>query len=365
MTTAINWDEDPYVFVFKDEIPGKVKMHIKNLDLHHWVCIDKTYPKQMAVKSRLYETNKADIFVSRRLDPKTAACKQEFFSLLTEHLLNRFPDIFAKQPNGSIKNKVTGQCVSGDVENNPGEEDILMRAGRLTQEDWIIMELDPEQNSFVLTAGVLCFPSDWNLLEKFNKPMGEIHKPVSVYQDHLKDKVDALFLNMKPKRPLWRANWGIYTDIKGSYDLFTHPSRGLHSFHGVSAPFEGEETGKKLFLRCEYQTLRKLPDTGCIVFGIRTYMRYLEEMKDRPLDEIQSLVKSIKHMDSEHLTYKGGDVWKDNALKYLDLLIDGAKGKQHPLEQKGNILTSRTTLMFAAGALFACIIFFGTKNKIK
>ena len=65
------WEEDPYVFIFKDEIPGKTKMHVKNLDLHNWVRTDSSYPKQMYARKRLYETNMNDIFVSRVDDPKT------------------------------------------------------------------------------------------------------------------------------------------------------------------------------------------------------------------------------------------------------------------------------------------------------
>lgn len=39
------WDEDPLVFIFNDEIPGKVKMLTRRLDLHEWIKIDKTYPE--------------------------------------------------------------------------------------------------------------------------------------------------------------------------------------------------------------------------------------------------------------------------------------------------------------------------------
>lgn len=317
----ITWDDDPYIFMFKDESPGKIKMHMKSLDLHNWVRIDKTYKGQMLARKKLYQTSMDDIFVSRTNSPKTEECKREFFRLLVDHLLQRFPEIFEKQTDGTILNRVTGEAVSTDMD-SIDEEDLLLRAGRLTQEDWIIMECDPEQqNMYVLTAGVLCFPSSWSLAEKFNSPMQSIHGPVKVYLDHMKDKVDSLFLRMKPDKSLWRANWGFYTSLDDTYDLFTHPRRKLHSFEGTSLPFEGEETGRKLFLRCEYQTLRKLPNTGCIVFGIRTYMRYLEDMKQRPTDEVQSLIHSIKNLDSEYLSYKGGDIWKDAALKYLNSIL--------------------------------------------
>lgn len=323
----ITWDEDPCIFIFRDEIPGKHKMHVKNLDLHDWVRIDESYFGQMETKNKLYETNLTDIFVTKENCGTTDDCKWEFFQTLVDYLLQRYPKFFAKTLDGRhIRNMLTNCEVS--IENNGGE-DFLLRAGRLTQDDWIILEYDPNQMMYVLTAGVLCFPSNWDLSKKFNKPMTGIHEPVKPYIDHLKDKVNSLFDRMKPEKPMWRANWGIYGSLQGTTDLFLHPNRQLHAASDeadVSLRFEGDLTGRKLFLRCEYQTLRKLPKTKCIVFGIRTYQRYLEDLKQQPRDVSESLLTSIENLDSEYLSYKGGDVWKDAAVKYL----------HHVLREKDN-----------------------------
>lgn len=74
-------------------------------------------------------------------------------------------------------------------------------------------------------------------------------------------------------------------------------------------------------LRCEYQTMRKLPKTKCIVFGARTYQRYLHELIDMPLDVSEALRTAIVDLDEEHLNYKGGRVWKKPTIEYLDLII--------------------------------------------
>lgn len=350
-THDIIWDEDPCIFIFKDEIPGKMKMHVKNLDLYDWVRIDATYPKQMAVKQELYRSNMDDIFISRVNNPTTDHCKKEFYELLTDHVLERFPDIFEKQGD-HILNRVTGELIPIDPDDDE-EEDVMLRAGRLTQDDWIIMEYEENQLGYVLTAGNLCFPSDWSLKEKFNKPMQMIHKPVKPYLRHLKDKVDSLFLRLKAENPLWRANWGIYSSLDDTFDLFSHPNKKLHTQGGSRIPFKGEETGRKLFLRCEYHTLRKLPKTGCIVFGIRTYMRYLSDMKNQPKEDIQSLIDAIEDLDDEYSTYKGGDVWKVAALKYLKMILN-EKSESNLFSR--NCISSRTILMsgvFAVGAITA------------
>ena len=54
--------------------------------------------------------------------------------------------------------------------------DPLIRAGKLTQEDWVILEWNESLEAYVLTAGTVCFPMRWSLLEKWNQPMSGIKR---------------------------------------------------------------------------------------------------------------------------------------------------------------------------------------------
>ena len=49
--------------------------------------------------------------------------------------------------------------------------DPLIRAGNLTQEDWVILEWDESLQAYVLHAGIVYFPMRLSLLEKWNQPM--------------------------------------------------------------------------------------------------------------------------------------------------------------------------------------------------
>ena len=57
--------------------------------------------------------------------------------------------------------------------------DPLIRAGNLTQEDWVILEWDESLQAYVLHAGIVYFPMRWSLLEKWNQPMSG-RKPISI-----------------------------------------------------------------------------------------------------------------------------------------------------------------------------------------
>ena len=44
MEQSFEWEEDPLVFIFHNEMPGKVKMMTHRLNMKDWIKIDKTYP---------------------------------------------------------------------------------------------------------------------------------------------------------------------------------------------------------------------------------------------------------------------------------------------------------------------------------
>ena len=41
--SLFKWDDDPLVFIYHKEIPGKVKMMTHRLNMKDWIKIDKTY----------------------------------------------------------------------------------------------------------------------------------------------------------------------------------------------------------------------------------------------------------------------------------------------------------------------------------
>ena len=60
----------------------------------------------------------------------------------------------------------------------------------------------------------------------------------------------------------------------------------------------------QLFLRIENQTLRKLPDTGYIVFTIRTHMLPMTLWQD-DRDALQSMADMMQNMSPATKLYKG------------------------------------------------------------
>jgi hypothetical protein len=126
--------------------------------------------------------------------------------------------------------------------------------GRLVQQDFCV--LTKVGTEHVLQAAVLCFPASWSLAEKIGKPLIAIHEPVDQYDDMQAKKVQNMFDLMRPEQSLWRANMLVYSNP----DLF-QPRRENN---------RRNLTGDRRWARVERQSLRKLPKTNAIIFGIHT-----------------------------------------------------------------------------------------------
>jgi hypothetical protein len=69
----------------------------------------------------------------------------------------------------------------------------------------------------------------------------------------------------------------------------------------------------EILIRRERQTFRRLPRTGSLVFGVKTYLTPLEEL---PMSELGNLAKEMKSWPDRVGEYKGRDVWGAKVLEY-------------------------------------------------
>jgi dimethylamine monooxygenase subunit A len=135
----------------------------------------------------------------------------------------------------------------------------LLTAGRLVQEDLLVLEKSGGAAEHALTGGILCFPSNWTLAEKMERGLERIHLPVEVYDAGIARRVQRMFDALRPDAPLMRANVLSY----GTHELFNP----RHEFDR-HRPSPGDDR----FVRVERQCLVKLPVTRAVVFSIHTYM---------------------------------------------------------------------------------------------
>lgn len=72
-----------------------------------------------------------------------------------------------------------------------------------------------------------------------------------------------------------------------------------------------------VLIRRERQTFRRLPRTGAIVFGVKTYLTPLDQL---PMEELQNLVTEMRTWPDYVGEYKGKNVWGAKVLEFYNSL---------------------------------------------
>jgi hypothetical protein len=278
--------------------PWRLAMGLKALDLREWIEIDEHFPDQLAERRRLLEQRREEVLGAL---PESAAGQAEVLELLLDHVPRRFPAHY-RRTAGELANLVTGERFDLAA----WCEAPLELAGRLVQEDLCLMQRGGP--AYRLVAGVLCFPSHWRLADKLGRPLAVIHEPVPGFADSLAVTVDRFFANLQVARPVWRVNWSLVDTPQ----LFLPPEH-----RALRRAIAAERAGAELWLRVERQTLRRLPRSGDVLFGIRTHLAPLAEVIDGP-PAAQALAARVREMPPAMAAYKGIAPIREALLAYLD-----------------------------------------------
>lgn len=148
----------------------------------------------------------------------------------------------------------------------------LLTAGMRVPEDLLVMAPRPS-GEYHLVAGSLAAPSYWQLHEKLGLPLSSIHQPVPELESRIGGRIKTFFARMPEERIFLRSNW------------FLHPSKRLYQpdREEIWPEASAETPGETLFLRCERQTLCRLPGTKAILFTVLPLTAPVACIKGGPL----------------------------------------------------------------------------------
>lgn len=269
----------PYVNPRQMRKPG-----LAPLDPATWIETDDYFAAQMAYRDRLIAERREVVFAET---DGSQPAQAELLRLLVDHLATR--DDFAMTETDVTR--PDGARISF------ADDHTLIVAGRMVQEDFCILEKG--QDEYVLTAAILCFPSRWSLAEKIGHPLTTIHGPVPDYTEDVAKRVNRVFEGVKVGLPMWRANWTIHNHAE---------------LHQPSGEWRREEGDDALYIRVERQTFVRLPETGAVVFGIRTFLDPLDAVTR---EQAKALLDLVEAHDADEIDYRGGDALHGQILESL------------------------------------------------
>ena len=164
-----------------------------------------------------------------------------------------------------------------------GVEGGLPEAALSAHEDMCLLTKRVGEEQYRLIGAAVAWPSDWYPKDKIGLPLRALHAPIAGYEEQLATGVDRFMDTLKPGAIYGRCNWFIAATGERRWlgqgdpkDQFAHVTP--------------ENAGENLFVRSERQTLRRLPETGAILFTIGTYVEPLGALSK---DNIAMLAKAV------------------------------------------------------------------------
>jgi len=280
--------------------PYRMAMGLVTLPEAAWFELDDRYQPELRERRRLLVQHHAAVFAAL---PVSDAARAEALHDIAGNLTTHHPDWFARDGN-MLRNRLTGE--DWDLASPPC--DPLELAGRLVQDDLCIVQQDDAVP--VLTAAVLCFPSRWRLAEKIGRPLAAVHAPVPFYAERLARPVDRFMRHGKPGHIAARLNWSVLDDAT----LF-QPGGKWREAHNPAVT--AANAGATLFLRVERQTLRRLPRTDAVLFGIRVHV-YPLACAIAAAETAARLADAVRALPEATMRYKSLLPIRDALLAWLD-----------------------------------------------
>jgi hypothetical protein len=189
----------------------------------------------------------------------------------------------------------------------PADLPPLYAAARRVADDLCLME--KRDGQWRLTALSLCAGSFFTAEEVIGRSLGELHGPVTGFADRFLVRVQRIFEGLRPGLVLERRNW----TVLNSDALHTPNSAPIRARIGEIG---AAEAGRRLHLRVERQTLRRLPRTGGALFTIRVWVAPLGALAADP-ERLAAFAQAWRAATPELRAYKRFDLYDDLVASFL------------------------------------------------
>ena len=211
---------------------------------------------------------------------------------------------FAAYPQG-IRLSAEGEAPGAELAAMLGLSGGLREAAAAHHEDMCLLALRDGEEQYRLVGAAVAWPSDWTPADKMGLPLRALHAPIAGYEEQLAGGVDHFMAKLKPGAIYGRCNWFIAA---------TGERRWVAEAPGKAfAHVTPRNAGETLFVRSERQTLRRLPETGAILFTIGIYVSPLCDLSAANVDRLASAVASLLEGEGDR---RGAGAYADALIGY-------------------------------------------------
>lgn len=313
--------------------------------------MDKNYLSRIKYRTEIMRKHTTNVVnISSSDEARIAPAVREYYTFITgTYLPLRYPSMFQLHQTDyetgktyMLQNKITKAVFPASPTTYTKPITLLETLGKTIDED--ILFLLPSQPSsdtksdtdtksapendhegkYHLLAYTTCCPSGFDPRTKLNHPLATIHAPVPGYKSKLEASMDRFFSNLPVGKYVKRVNWSITVDAELYAGSDGAGATHAHSGDDVTEIPVGDLDLETCFLRCERQTLFRLPESKAVVFAFKTLVYPLKEVKaEGSGDELAVAVEGLKagNVGGDEKGgmwfYKRGGVWGKAVVEYL------------------------------------------------
>ncbi|MFN3863365.1 MAG: heme-dependent oxidative N-demethylase family protein [Erythrobacter sp.] len=187
-----------------------------------------------------------------------------------------------------------------------GVQGALPQAALAVHEDLCLLTKREGEDVYRLIGAAVAWPSDWRPAEKIGLPLRALHAPIAGYEQQLATGVDRFMETLRLGLIYGRCNWFIAATGERRWLPDRPPCEAF-------AHVTPQNAGETLFVRSERQTLRRLPQTGAIVFTIGVYVTALGALSPA---NIAMLGKAVQSLVSGEGDRRGTPAYADSLVAY-------------------------------------------------
>lgn len=282
------------------------------------VHVDSEYGHELSERERILSEDPSRMHVLPHM--KTAAW--DAMLLLMQELAEAYPQQMSLERAGrsASANEFiwTNRLLGVEQRFTLGDENTLPREpldyiGSQVQED--IALLDQREDQLYLDAGVITFAADWSFGFDVGMSFLEIHGPVPrVRQTGVITRAQKFIMRLQTGEPYRRTNWTLTVGRRLDVSTETYPEWGRDRARIQTV--DDRAFGEEVHLRVEVQHLIRLPETGSIMFLIRTYMLPINTIAE--IEPWRARLASVlEELPEDMADYKGFISYRDRAVEYL------------------------------------------------
>ncbi|KAH8810846.1 hypothetical protein F5884DRAFT_842831 [Xylogone sp. PMI_703] len=250
--------------------PHHQTMSLNKFEPDYWVEFDRHYVRNLNKRKALYD--KYGKIVLDYMPGYEIYCT-ELMEMIVQFICTRYPHYFTLEQSETqvvLHNRIIN--TKTDVRSTPPLIVLLENV----PEDFTIMVRNPENGQYYLRGGIVMSSFGWTVATKIGRPLDEIHEHVPLYKEKMLLSMNRFFANLPTERAIQRGSW----TITPGQVLFTPP--GHSRLSGSFFKQDPELDINNIYLRVDWQTVRRLPVSGALVFNFRVLFTPLPDLREEP-----------------------------------------------------------------------------------